>query len=76
MSSLIAAVRALLRAVRQRLLSAASARWRMAQPGARDAWETFKERLWQAVDGLVDDLVAVAKEAIAPTPQDQLPEAL
>jgi hypothetical protein len=76
MFSSIAAVRAWLSAVWQWLVNAASACWRKAQPGVRDAWENFKERLRQAGDGLIDDLATVAKEVIVPTPQDQLPPAL
>jgi hypothetical protein len=46
----------------------------MAQPGAREAWEDFEERVREAVSCLADDLVAVLKTPNPPEPPDHLPE--
>jgi hypothetical protein len=76
----IAAVRAWLRAVWQRLVNAASTCWRRARPGVHDTWETFKERFFaavrQAIVELIDAVATAIKEAIARTPQGQFPAAL
>jgi hypothetical protein len=60
MHNAIAAVRALLSAVRQWLVDTASKWWRTARPGVHDLWEAFK------VD-LIDVFATAAKAAVAPT---------
>jgi len=69
MHNAIGAVRALLSAVRQWLVDAASRWWRTARPGVHDLWETFK------LD-LVDVFATAAKAAFPPTSQGQGPAAL
>ena len=70
MSNAIAAVRALLSAVRQWLVNAARAE-------ARYAWESFKERFGaaaeQAWDAWVDDQATRAKKWFVRTPQGGFP---
>lgn len=70
MSNVIAAVRALLSAVRQWLV-------KTARSEARYAWEAFKERFGAAAeyawDGWVDDQATRAKAWFARTPQGGFP---